>query len=68
LWTSEGATVMDKAELQKGIRYHKFMRGDPTKRQVAITFDDGPHPDTTPRLLKRRGYQLVTIDDLMRRQ
>jgi peptidoglycan/xylan/chitin deacetylase (PgdA/CDA1 family) len=27
------------------------MRGNPTVRQVALTFDDGPHPEYTPKLL-----------------
>jgi len=40
-----------QAELDRGIRYHKFMRGDPKKKQIAITFDDGPHPAFTPKLL-----------------
>jgi len=40
-----------QAELQRGIRYHKLMRGDAARRQVALTFDDGPHPDYTPKLL-----------------
>jgi peptidoglycan/xylan/chitin deacetylase (PgdA/CDA1 family) len=26
-------------------------RGDPTSRVVALTFDDGPHPETTPMVL-----------------
>jgi peptidoglycan/xylan/chitin deacetylase (PgdA/CDA1 family) len=30
---------------------HKFYRGDPSKKQVALTFDDGPHPAWTPKLL-----------------
>jgi peptidoglycan-N-acetylglucosamine deacetylase len=40
-----------QAELERGLRYSKLMRGDPNKRQIALTFDDGPHPDTTPKLL-----------------
>jgi polysaccharide deacetylase family sporulation protein PdaB len=40
-----------QAELERGTRYHKFMRGDTRKRQVAITFDDGPHRAYTPELL-----------------
>jgi peptidoglycan-N-acetylglucosamine deacetylase len=32
-------------------RYRKFSRGNPNKRQVALTFDDGPHYDTTPMIL-----------------
>lgn len=31
--------------------YNKFYRGDRSKKQVALTFDDGPHPLTTPLLL-----------------
>ena len=26
-------------------------RGDPSRKWIALTFDDGPHPGTTPRLL-----------------
>ncbi|MCC6297998.1 MAG: polysaccharide deacetylase family protein [Anaerolineales bacterium] len=26
-------------------------RGDPTRREIALTFDDGPHPRDTPRVL-----------------
>jgi peptidoglycan/xylan/chitin deacetylase (PgdA/CDA1 family) len=40
-----------QAELQRGIRYDKLIRGDPARRTVALTFDDGPHPDYTPQLL-----------------
>jgi len=39
-----------QAELLRGVRYHKFLRGDPRLKQIALTFDDGPHP-TTPALL-----------------
>jgi peptidoglycan/xylan/chitin deacetylase (PgdA/CDA1 family) len=38
-------------ELAKGVRYHKLMRGDETTKQIALTFDDGPHPQFTPKLL-----------------
>ncbi|MDH7601533.1 MAG: polysaccharide deacetylase family protein [Armatimonadota bacterium] len=38
-------------ELNRGIRFHKLIKGDPSKKQVAITFDDGPHPTYTPKLL-----------------
>lgn len=40
-----------EAELARGIHYVKLMRGNPSRRQIALTFDDGPHPDYTPRLL-----------------
>jgi peptidoglycan-N-acetylglucosamine deacetylase len=38
-------------ELRKGLRYHKLLRGNHAVRAVALTFDDGPHPQFTPRLL-----------------
>lgn len=41
-----------QAELERGIKYHKLIKGNPRKKQVAITFDDGPHPSYTPRLLE----------------
>jgi peptidoglycan/xylan/chitin deacetylase (PgdA/CDA1 family) len=40
-----------QTELQRGLQYCKLMRGNPRLKQVALTFDDGPHPDYTPRLL-----------------
>ncbi len=33
------------------------VRGDPAGAQVAITFDDGPHPEQTPRLLEALSQQ-----------
>ena len=39
-------------ELAAGLRYYKFMHGDLTKKEIALTFDDGPHPQFTPQLLK----------------
>lgn len=39
-------------ERSRNIRLNKIMHGDPAKRQIALTFDDGPHPDCTPGLLK----------------
>jgi peptidoglycan/xylan/chitin deacetylase (PgdA/CDA1 family) len=38
-------------ELRKGLRYAKLMHGDPRAKTVALTFDDGPHPQYTPQLL-----------------
>jgi len=40
-----------QAELDLGIRLHKLMHGDRSQKYVAFTFDDGPHPTFTPRLL-----------------
>lgn len=40
-----------KAELQKGIHLSKLMHGNLKRKQIALTFDDGPHPQYTPQLL-----------------
>jgi peptidoglycan/xylan/chitin deacetylase (PgdA/CDA1 family) len=47
-------------ELRKGLRYDKLFRGDPDIKAIALTFDDGPHPDFTPQILailKRYGVK-----------
>lgn len=38
-------------ERERGIVYPKLVRGNPALKEVALTFDDGPHPAFTPRLL-----------------
>lgn len=38
-------------EVRKGERYVKIMSGDPNVKEVALTFDDGPHPKFTPQIL-----------------
>jgi peptidoglycan/xylan/chitin deacetylase (PgdA/CDA1 family) len=43
--------AQNRREARKGIVYRKLIRGNPRVRAVALTFDDGPHPDHTPRLL-----------------
>jgi len=40
-----------QAELQRGLQYDKLIHGDPQKKQIALTFDDGPHPEYTPQIL-----------------
>lgn len=40
-----------KNELLQNIRYHKLFHGDLKKKEIALTFDDGPHPQYTPQLL-----------------
>lgn len=40
-----------QSELQQNIQYHKLLHGDLKKKQIALTFDDGPHPLYTPQLL-----------------
>lgn len=49
-----------KNELANGIRYHKLLRGTPRKKQLALTFDDGPHPQYTPQLLDILAKEKVT--------
>ncbi len=39
-------------ELENKIRIPRLVRGDIRKRQLALTFDDGPHSGTTQRLLE----------------
>ncbi|MGC8668048.1 MAG: polysaccharide deacetylase family protein [Chthonomonadales bacterium] len=38
-------------ERERGIIYPKLVRGNPNLKEIALTFDDGPHPAFTPRLL-----------------
>ena len=40
-----------KVNTWKGQRVIKLWRGDPAGKEVALTFDDGPHPAATVRLL-----------------
>jgi peptidoglycan/xylan/chitin deacetylase (PgdA/CDA1 family) len=43
--------AQDQVELQRGLRFSKLIRGSPRRKQIALTFDDGPHPAYTPKLL-----------------
>jgi len=38
-------------EFERGCQHRKLFCGDGDRKEVAITFDDGPHPAYTPRLL-----------------
>lgn len=52
------ALASSNHELEKGIMCHTLVRGNPFRPEVALTFDDGPHPAVTRRLLdilKREG-------------
>jgi peptidoglycan/xylan/chitin deacetylase (PgdA/CDA1 family) len=40
-----------KREQRRGLVYDKLARGNPHDRAIALTFDDGPHPQFTPQLL-----------------
>ncbi len=42
----------DESEKERGITFPKLVRGNPARKEIALTFDDGPHPDYTPRLLE----------------
>jgi peptidoglycan/xylan/chitin deacetylase (PgdA/CDA1 family) len=37
--------------IDRAIRAHKLLRGHPDRREVALTFDDGPHPVSTRQIL-----------------
>jgi len=39
-------------EREHAIRFAKLVRGNPRLKQVALTFDDGPHAGFTPRLVE----------------
>jgi peptidoglycan/xylan/chitin deacetylase (PgdA/CDA1 family) len=41
-----------ETERRRNIHLDKIMHGDPGKLQIALTFDDGSHPDCTPGILK----------------
>lgn len=43
--------AQQQAELARGLRYRKLMHGDKGRKWIALTFDDGPHPQYTPRIL-----------------
>ncbi len=38
-------------EKERGVRLAKLIHGNSGRRELALTFDDGPHPKFTPRLL-----------------
>ncbi|MCX6360682.1 MAG: polysaccharide deacetylase family protein [Armatimonadetes bacterium] len=38
-------------EAERSIHFSKLVRGNPKTKRIALTFDDGPHPDYTPQLL-----------------
>lgn len=57
-----GAAVWASADIGSGVYVKALCRARTTRRAVALTFDDGPHPDFTPRVLdvlKRHGVQAV---------
>ena len=58
--SAEELAAQHARELRKGLHYDKLVRGDSAVKAVALTFDDGPHPHYTPRILailKRYGVK-----------
>ncbi len=47
----EQLQTQHEQELAEGKAYRKLMRGSELRKVVALTFDDGPHPDYTLKLL-----------------
>jgi peptidoglycan/xylan/chitin deacetylase (PgdA/CDA1 family) len=43
--------LKDQTNLWQGEKLLSLWRGDPTRKEIALTFDDGPHPPFTQRLL-----------------
>lgn len=41
----------EESDREKGLYFRLLSHGDPTRKEVALTFDDGPHPSWTPQLL-----------------
>lgn len=39
-------------ELERGLKFAQLLHGDPRQKRIALTFDDGPHPAYTPKLLQ----------------
>lgn len=55
-----GAAVWASASIRSGVYLRSLCRGDSPERAVCLTFDDGPDPQCTPKLLdllKRHGLQ-----------
>lgn len=43
--------IKDRVNRWTGGKLTSIWRGDSTRKEIALTFDDGPHPTFTPRLL-----------------
>ena len=49
--TQKELSQKDDEEKQLGFYFAKLQRGDPNRKEIALTFDDGPHPAFTQNLL-----------------
>ncbi len=50
--STEELLAQHQTELRRGWKLHTLLRGDTHEKLVALTFDDGPHPQFTPQLLQ----------------
>lgn len=50
--TPEELMQQHRAEQAQGVSLRKLIRGDTTRRWIALTFDDGPHPEYTPKIIQ----------------
>ncbi len=57
--STEELKAQNDRELRRGLALAKLYRGNPKKKLLALTFDDGPHPDFTPKLLAILGKEKV---------
>ena len=48
----EELEAQDAREKRRGQTLAKLSRGNPKEKVLALTFDDGPHPDFTPKILE----------------
>lgn len=71
----ENSYSVQQAYIYSQLRTSKMYRGNPTRKWIALTFDDGPHPYHTPmvtvkvlpdfvREMRRQGYEFVTIEQM----
>jgi peptidoglycan/xylan/chitin deacetylase (PgdA/CDA1 family) len=58
--SSAEVKARDEWEEEHFIRFPKLVRGNPRRRVVALTFDDGPHPIFTQQLLSILQQENVT--------
>jgi peptidoglycan/xylan/chitin deacetylase (PgdA/CDA1 family) len=49
--TSYQIKAMQERDFEQRLHYARLVRGNPARHELALTFDDGPHISTTPRLL-----------------
>ena len=52
VYKSQGELLaQNEREMRKGMNYRKLIRGNPNDQAIALTFDDGPHPQYSYQLL-----------------